>query len=161
MKHTQHIWRAVIILIVLLVVFITIQHFLVPESFGLAGHYRYDSLSELMDKPIIHGNITACKKCHDNIQEERDKGKHVSVSCEVCHAPLAFHVKDDKKVDVMPINRSYTLCAYCHQKLEGRPKSFPQVTFKEHLVAQGAEILDKIPDKICITCHSVHSPSIK
>ena len=161
MEHAKHIWRVVIILIVLLVVTVTVQHFSIPKSFGIEGHYRYDNVSEHMSKQLIHGDIAACRNCHDKVWEEKSGGKHASVSCEVCHEPLAYHVKGDKKVAAMPINRSYTLCAYCHQKLEARPKDFPQVSFKEHLIAQGMELSDKIPDKICITCHNSHIPVIK
>lgn len=153
MEHTKHIWRAVIILLALPIVFITVRHFLVPPSFGAEGHYRYDSLSEHRDHPVIHGSTTACRECHESADAEKGKGKHVSLSCEVCHAPLALHVKDGKKIADMPKNKSYTLCAGCHQQLEARPKDFPQIDVEKHPAEQGGSLEDG-----CVTCHDGHNP---
>lgn len=163
MEHTKHIWRAAIILLMLPMIFITVRHFMIPDSFWMEGHYRYDSLREYMDKPVIHGNTGACahechekqeKKDHKKMREEIDKGKHSSISCEVCHAPLSVHVRDGKKVAVMPQDKSSRLCAYCHQYLKARPKSFLQVDFDKHLKDKTDD-----PNETCITtCHNPHNP---
>jgi hypothetical protein len=93
---------------------------------------------------------------------EQYKKRHTSVSCEVCHEPLASHVKDNKKVRDMSINKTYTLCAYCHQLQPAKPKNFPQKDFKKHLVEQEQPGLDTADGKeICIVCHDPHNPAAK
>ncbi len=161
MEHTKHVWRAALLLAALPVLFLVVRHFMLPSSFGQAGYYRYDSIGEYMNLPLVHGAAGACQKCHEAEQKEVRGGKHASVSCEVCHGPLADHAQGDKKTAVMPVLRSAALCAYCHQKLEARPKTFPQVDFKAHLAEQGADPNIKMTGKICLTCHESHNPSAK
>lgn len=161
MEHTKHIWRAVLILVALSLAGIVVRHFLVPASFGEEGFYRYDSLAEFMEKPIVHGSPTACQECHLDQYEARAEGKHSTVTCESCHAPVTSHALDEEKVAEMRINRSHTLCANCHQTLIARPESMPQVDVPSHLVdmeliAKG----DAIPEGVCLGCHDVHDPSL-
>lgn len=161
MEHTKHIWRAILIVIIVTIGAVVVRHFLMPKSFGMQGFYRYDSLAEFMDKPVIHGSLTACQECHSEIFETKIQGGHASVSCEVCHAPLTVHVKEDTKIAAMPTNSSHVLCAYCHQELRARPESLPQVDITEHLAAlELAPSGDEIPEGVCIVCHDVHDPSL-
>ena len=51
----------------------------------------------------------------------------------------------------MPVDRSYTLCARCHRKIEGRPAKFPQVVLDQHVPAA-------LEVGICLQCHNPHSP---
>jgi len=160
MEHTKHIWRATLLIVMLAVAMIVARHFLIPETFGQAGHYRYGSLAEHMQHPVRHGGATACKECHDEEFEVVTGGKHASVQCEVCHAPVSRHIANQEKIADMPIDRSRRLCAYCHRKLRARPKDMPQVSFLEHLVETkalkpGAEI----PDGVCLQCHEAHNPT--
>lgn len=155
MEHTKHLWRAVIIICMIPIGFVIVRHFMVPPSFGLYGFYRFDNVAEQMDKSLIHGNPTACQNCHDEVWQKRSKGKHIAVSCETCHAPLTLHIKDDEKSAVMPTDRSYSLCATCHQWLAARPKDFPQVIINEHLEEVGAEM----SEGVCLDCHNSHNPT--
>ena len=159
MEHTKHLWRAVLILVFVGIVGIMVRHFLIPQSFGLTGFYRHDSLAEFMAAPVVYGGPVSCTKCHKEVAKEKAEGGHASVSCEVCHGPVSGHAKDGEKIADMPVNRSYTLCAYCHQKLRARPESMPQVDFREHLV--GEELIgpdEPIPENVCSVCHEVHNP---
>ena len=131
---------------------------MIPESFGQAGHYRYDSINELMAKLPEHGNDKTCGTCHEEILETHDAGKHATVSCETCHAPLSVHVKEGEKIASMPIGQPLTLCAYCHQANRARPAEFPQIVFKEHLVELGVELTDEISPGVCTECHEAHDP---
>jgi hypothetical protein len=113
-----------------------------------------------MSLRVKHGGSAACGECHDDEYGAVKGGKHRHVQCEVCHAPLATHVRGTEKIADMRINRSPDLCAYCHRKLRARPPTVPQIVIAEHLVttkalAPGAPI----PDGICLTCHEVHDPS--
>jgi len=158
MKHTKHIWRAAFLLLFLFMGGIIARHFLIPHSFGAAGYYRYDSLLDFMRKEPVHGVPGACGECHDDIAEAKAAGGHAAVRCEVCHATLASHVREGEVIAEMAINRSYTLCAYCHQALRARPASISQIDLREHLELEpGASF----PREACLECHdteSIHQP---
>jgi hypothetical protein len=161
-ENTKHVWRAVLIILILFIIFITVRQFLIPASFGLKGHYRYDSINEYEAYPVIHGDASSCNSCHKDIYLEKIKGRHATVSCEVCHGALTYHVKDGKKINLMPIQKSYTLCVKCHQKLDSRPTEFPQIIITKHLEDMGAigpNSNKEIAEGICIGCHSAHEPA--
>ena len=161
MEHTKHIWRAALLLLALVVGATVTRHFLVPESFGQEGFYRYNSLSEFMASAPRHGNQAACGTCHMEQSEARAEGKHATVSCEVCHAPLATHAVGNEKIADMRIPPSDRLCAYCHQRLRARPHDMPQIDAQEHLEQLGViEAGQEIEPGTCIVCHDVHSPSL-
>jgi len=158
MEHSKHIWRAAILLVVVLTGVVVGRHFLVPKSFGEMGFYRGDALYEFMDKTPEHAGADACGECHDDIAAAKAKGKHASVQCEVCHAPLTTHIRDGEKVADMAINRSWHLCGYCHLKLNARPSSIAQIDLREHLELDPDA---PIPDQACLECHdqdAIHSP---
>ncbi len=158
MEHTKHIWRISLLLLLVLIGAVLGRHFLIPDSFGKAGFYRYDALVELMGKEPVHGAPDSCADCHDEKALAKAAGLHRSVQCEVCHDVLSSHIRDDDKYADMAINRSYKLCAYCHQKLVARPAAMVQVDIAEHLeLAPG----DAIPAEACLECHdseNIHAP---
>ncbi len=161
MEHTKHIWRAVLIILCLPVGYVLARHFLMPKSFGKAGHYRFDALVEIAAKEPVHGDPDskkACGKCHKEQVEEKGGGKHAEVSCEVCHGPLSRHVQGETKTAEMPVNRTHALCTTCHLKLEARPKGFPQIDVLEHLTKQQGSVPEKIAANVCKKCHASHSP---
>ena len=161
MEHTKHIWRAVLILVVFLIGSIVCRHFVIPKSFGKEGPYRYDSLLEFMEKAPVHGESTSCRDCHGDLQGDWDMGKHATVPCETCHAPLVEHVQDGEKIAPMTTEKPITLCGYCHQALRAKPKDFPVVVVKEHLVEMGLDPGEEIPPDICTSCHDPHDPSLE
>jgi hypothetical protein len=155
MEHSKHIIRAVLLVVVIAVAFVLVRHVLYPKSFGWYGHYRFDSVQEYADQAPVHGAPGACAECHDEQTEALAEGKHGSVSCEVCHGPLAAHVRDDEKFADMRIVREKKPCLWCHQYLISRPKDFPQVKVPGHAVEQGADM----SETICVECHNAHNPS--
>ncbi|MFQ5804975.1 MAG: cytochrome C [Phycisphaerae bacterium] len=155
MEHTKHIIRAVLLLAVIAVAFVFVRHFAIPESFGEYGHYRYRSVDEHRSKPPVHGAPEACLECHDEEGEIWSEGKHGSVACEVCHAPLGSHVEANERVAPMLVQRTYDLCAWCHRRLVARPKDFPQVVIPGHGTEKGAEM----SEDMCLECHDAHNPS--
>ena len=157
MEHAKHILRAVLILVVVVVTLIIVRHFAIPESFGVGdnGAYRLDSVAEYAALPPAHGDVGACADCHDEEAETKSAGKHSSVSCEVCHAPLADHVSAGERVAEMPIRREYSLCAWCHQRLAARPEGFPQVVLPDHVTEQETPM----SQDVCLECHDAHNPS--
>ncbi len=154
MEHSKHIIRAVLLLVLITMAFVLVRNFAIPASFGKYGHYRPDSVREYADSPTRHGGPDGCIACHDEQGATLSAGGHSSVSCEVCHAPLADHVEDDAKVADMPVNRSVDLCAWCHQRLVARPKDFPQVVLLDHVAEADADM----HDEVCLDCHDAHNP---
>ena len=158
MEHTKHIWRVALILAAMGILGVSVRQLLIPKSFGATGFYRYDSLGEFMSAQPVHGNETACTACHTETADAKAEGGHASVSCEVCHAPLATHAQGEEKTGDMAINRSHKVCAYCHQKLRARPDSIAQIDLTEHL--GDADVLEPgedIPEGVCTVCHDPHA----
>jgi hypothetical protein len=162
MEHTKHIWRAILLLMLVGVVGFVARHLMIPVSFGQKGFYRYDSLKDYMSQPVVHGDTDACRSCHQTVWDTAKKGKHAPVSCEECHGPLAAHVTENAKSGQAQVDRTYRECAMCHQQLVARPKKHPQVDPTAHLVKIGAITAgEPIPEGICITCHDPHNPGLK
>lgn len=158
MEHTKHIWRAGILLFLFLFAAVIARHFMIPESFGREGHYRYASLTEFMAQPLVHGSRTSCAQCHEKEYDAQKEGPHAPVSCAGCHAPLSLHAKGEEKIADMPSNRSYRGCIVCHQKLRARPQSIKQIVPRKHLEDVGVlEPGEKIPDGACLVCHNPHT----
>ena len=156
MKHTKHLWRAAILLVLALSVIVVGRHFVVPASFGEMGYFRGDALYEFMDKAPEHHGTAFCADCHDDVADEKAGGAHASVECEVCHDTATTHVRDDDKFADMAVDRSWRLCAHCHRHLVARPGGMPQVNLAEHLELAPGEA---IPEEACLDCHdTVHSP---
>jgi len=158
MEHTKHIWRAALLLLALLLSAVVVRHFMIPESFGREGHYRYSSLTEFMAQPIVHGSRTSCADCHEEEQDAQDDGPHAPVACAGCHAPVSRHAKGEEKTADMPSDRSYHSCINCHQKLRARSQAVSQIETRKHLEDVG--VLDpgeEIPDQSCLVCHDPHT----
>ena len=154
MEHARHVFRALVVLAVAVVVLVVGRSFLVPRSYGMYGAYRYDNVAEQASiRQPLHGGARSCAACHAERLEAVSKGAHRPVSCEVCHAPVGLHVKDGALVAPMAIDRSPAACARCHRKIDGRPPGFKQVVLDQHLP-------DGIPPGGCLECHDPHSPKL-
>lgn len=153
-SHHRHLLRALLLLCGGLFLFFVVRAFLIPHSFGEYGHFRGDNLKEQAEIPLVHGSPSSCGECHTDQVAIVSKGPHVKVPCQDCHGPLARHVTEEG-IEPMPITRSFALCARCHQKLEARPKTFPQIDFHEHVVSKGKKLES---EEICLTCHRSHNP---
>jgi hypothetical protein len=165
MEHAKHIIRAVLLLVLVATVFVVARDFATPEGFGSHGthnKFRLGSVAEYAAQKPMHGAPGACAgacHAHDNQVATVSGGKHASVQCEVCHAPLyareSEHVKAGEKVADMPMRRSHTLCGWCHERLAARPEKFPQVVLVEHVTEKGEEM----SENVCLECHDAHNPS--
>ncbi len=154
MEHARHVFRALFVLLVAIVVVTVGRSFLKPASYGEYGPYRFDNVAEQAAvRPPLHGGKASCGECHDDRLKALTAGAHKSVSCEICHGPLGRHVKDGDVVAKMNVDRSFTLCARCHRKIDGRPAGFPQVVLEQHV--SGA-----LEGKVCLECHDPHSPKL-
>lgn len=167
----QHLRRLVGLFATLLVLFLIIQHILIPKSFGKLGHYRYDAVQENTTKVLRYAGALNCTKCHDSIHIEKEEGYHRQLKCEVCHGPGLKHAlyadkfKDGKLPDSLllhkPIERNE--CAICHQKNAARIK-IQFDTINNSMIVQIDAMNHKLLNKKtnqeqkCIKCHNPHQP---
>ena len=154
MEHARHVFRVLLVLLVVIVAIVLGRVFLVPESYGLYGPYRFDNVAEQAAvRPPLHGGAASCRACHEDRAKAVLAGVHRTVSCEVCHGPLGRHVKGGEVVSPMPVDRSFTLCGRCHRKIDGRPAAFPQDVLEQHVQAD-------LEGRVCLECHDPHSPKL-
>lgn len=159
MEHARHVFRALLVLLVVVVAVSLGRGFLKPKSYGQFGSYRGENVGEQMSvRPPRHGGAASCSECHAAQAEKRAAGRHQDVSCEICHGPLAVHVVAGKQVAPMPKDPSFALCARCHRKILGRPEKFPQVALEQHVRDMGGAV--PVGGRVCLDCHDPHSPKL-
>jgi predicted CXXCH cytochrome family protein len=137
-----------------LVVLVLGRPLFLPDSWGMYGRYRADSVDEHRQLPLKHGGDAACASCHTEQVELHENGAHRAVRCELCHAPVATHASGGEKLADMVIHRDAELCVRCHRELEARPEGFPQVQPRRHVEENGSEFTPAA----CFDCHDPHSP---
>jgi len=172
MEHTKHLWRAILLILIVIGLYVVLRapivHYFYP-TFGEYGPYRGNSLREEMAMKVGHGTgIESCAQCHEDRVGEFIETAHAGINCETCHAPLATHVHFDDIEDFManPDNYEWSdemailqakdLCIRCHEAQPAKPHGFPQVTIVEHLAENEVE---NSPD-VCLDCHDPHDPSM-
>ena len=145
-KIPEQIKRLMILVFILGALFIIIRPELIPEDFGLYGHYRASSVDGISEHQINYAGHEACTECHDDITEAKKTSYHRNVACEVCHGPCASHVNEpDRHIPPAPRERGY--CPICHEYNPSRPTGFPQIMSSTHN-----------PLEPCISCHNPHTP---
>ncbi|MBI2840998.1 MAG: hypothetical protein HYX75_21985 [Acidobacteria bacterium] len=147
-KDKEHLVRMVGLFGIGFLLFGLMKIILVPNSFGLYGHYRGDSLAEVAAQPVAYAGRGACIDCHSDIDEARTGSKHAVIGCEACHGPLAAHVAEPEKLKPK-LPDGEKICLRCHLANPARPVSFPQITLKDHST-----------DDPCTSCHPAHHPEI-
>jgi hypothetical protein len=158
MESARHVVRVLLLVLLAIVGIVAVRSLLVPAGYGDYGNYRFGNVAEQMDRrPVLHGGAASCAECHAERAKAVTAGSHGHVSCEVCHGPLGSHVKEGARVAEMPVDRSFTLCARCHRKIDGRPAKFPQVVLDQHVGQQGA---GPVAGKVCLECHDPHAPKL-
>lgn len=141
------IFRLLLSFIVFVSVFIVIQQFLIPDSFGDYGYYRANSLEDNKDRPLYYKGEEKCASCHQDIFDLKDSDLHSEISCETCHPPK-ISANIDCEVNPPIIKGTIEFCGQCHAMNLGRLKrGVPQLIIKEH---KG--------DQNCIECHNTHAP---
>lgn len=159
-QHAGHVLRVAAVFFFALLAFLVLRSILIPKDFGVYGFYRAGALDDIKARPPAFAGRAACEECHAGTYDPPDTdakavelaktdpvkdNKHVTLKCEACHGPLAFHVDDPEK----PITKVGTdkLCLRCHLELKGRPSAQPQVLPGYHG--------DNDP---CVSCHKPHRP---
>ena len=141
------IFRLFFSFVVFVGIFILIQRYLTPDSFGKYGHYRANAIEDNKINASYYRGEESCTTCHQDLFDLKDSDLHSEIKCESCHTP-----KIDTYIDceVMPpiVDGTNEFCAICHAINPGRlKKGVPQLDFKEHEA-----------DQNCIECHNPHAP---
>lgn len=145
-KDHAHLVRLGLILVLGLALFATGAAVLLPNDFGLYGHFRAGALDLNRAPEPIHAGRAACADCHADVLGAIKGSRHARIGCETCHGPAAAHAADPSSTKP-PRPRDSATCLRCHERNVARPPSFPQIEASEH--AGGAE---------CLDCHRHHHP---
>jgi len=141
------IFRLVLSFVVFVSLFILIQNYLTPDSFGKYGHYRANSIDDNKMRTSYFKGENKCTECHQEVFDLKEADVHSGVSCESCHPPQ-IDASTDCEVKPPIIKGTIEFCGQCHAMNLGRlKKGAPQLDFKEHKDKQN-----------CIECHNPHAP---
>jgi predicted CXXCH cytochrome family protein len=149
LRHGGHLIRVAGLFLAAGLAFMGLRGLLVPQGFGVYGHYRAGAIEENRVRPAAFAGRAACVECHADVPGAMQGGKHLAINCEACHGALGAHATDPgEKKAVKPDAKA--LCARCHAANVARPKSFPQVDVAEHM-----------GDESCTSCHVAHKPGMQ
>ena len=145
-RDFEHLVRLAAVMGVGVIFFLIVRAALVPDDFGVLGHYRASALDLNAAKPLAYAGQAACVECHSDVAEVRATAGHRAISCESCHGAAARHAEDPgAATPVKPASRE--LCARCHAANTGKPSWYRTVDIPDHA-----------GDAACIDCHNPHDP---
>jgi len=145
---SRHLVRLAALFGVAVLAFLVVRWALMPEGFGVYGHYRAGALDDNRARPVRHAGQAACVECHTDVAEARAGGRHQRLSCEGCHGPLASHASDPGSSSGSKPDPRKT-CLRCHEQNRSRPSGLPQIVVADHA--------DEGP---CTACHQPHQPGL-
>jgi hypothetical protein len=147
-RDYDHLLRMALLFAAGIVAFVIARSALIPEGFGVYGHYRAGAIDDNRAQPLVHAGRDACTTCHAERVAELGGGTHKDVGCESCHGAFGAHAgKPAQAKAERPDGR--TLCQRCHAMSITWPAAFPQVDPAEHA-----------PEGSCTDCHAAHSPKL-
>jgi cytochrome c553 len=142
----KHISRLLLILAAGVVIGLAAKWYFTAGSFYEFGHYRADSVAEVMAKEPVFQGAAYCQACHTERHAEWSASNHKTVTCEVCHGAAQGHPQEGK----LPVPAdTRELCALCHEQMAERPRTQPQVELARHF-----------PEQQCRDCHNAHAPKL-
>ncbi|MFC2114373.1 hypothetical protein ACFLRI_03395 [Bacteroidota bacterium] len=143
----QQIKHLVIAFAIVIGLFLVARHFLIPDSFGKTGHYRFDALAENEAHEAKYMGEASCSDCHSDMAELKAEGLHDGLSCEACHGPGYKHIASGMAEDISkPSGREF--CGKCHATIVSRSvDNVLQIDITEHN-----------KNKNCVNCHNPHEP---
>lgn len=127
--------------------FLLARYFLVPESFGEHGHYRFNAIADIKKTELHYAGSESCAECHSDQVENLALDLHARISCETCHGPGLNHIELETSTSIIiPYDREF--CGLCHSLNPSRKmKVVAQVDLNDHNI-----------EKKCIECHNPHMP---
>jgi hypothetical protein len=142
-----HLLRVAALFALGFAIFLLLRALLVPEGFGVYGHYRAAALDANRQRPIGYAGRAACAPCHSDVGDLLRSGRHKSVGCEACHGALARHALDaSTQKATKPDPRA--VCLVCHSPSIAKPAGFPRILPADHA-----------PEGSCAECHRPHAPT--
>jgi hypothetical protein len=93
-----------------------------------------------------YGEAATCRECHAGEYRAWSLARHAAVVCESCHGPMAAHASDGTAATAELPKLTGDICIACHEKVEGRPPSVPQVDLATHHGTTS-----------CVLCHDPHA----
>ncbi|MDH3381460.1 MAG: cytochrome c3 family protein [Flavobacteriaceae bacterium] len=152
------IFRLLLSFVVFVGIFMVIQDFLTPESFGKYGHYRANAIDDNKLVTPQYKGEQKCASCHEDIYDlksetmEFDEDEyilHSNLKCETCHTPK-IDANTDCKVMPPKIESTREMCGQCHSYQVSRKNKIKMIDLADHNV-----------EKNCIECHNPHKPWIE
>lgn len=149
------IFRLLLSFIVFVGIFLLVQDYLTPESFGKYGHYRANAIDDnTLAIPQFKGEAK-CASCHEEIYnlksetiaiDDQEYLLHSNLSCETCHTPK-IDAQTDCKVNPPKFDSTRNMCAQCHSLNAARKNKIKMIDLSDHN-----------NEKNCIECHNPHKP---
>ena len=146
-KDEEHLLRVIALFVGGLVAFLLVQALLVPNGFGVYGHFRAGALDDNRARSLGYAGAATCEACHGDALEAKQAGRHKGVACEACHGPQGKHAEADDPATSKPARPDAQLCLVCHTPNMAKPARFPQVEPREHAASTA-----------CLSCHKPHQP---
>jgi hypothetical protein len=143
------IFRLILLVVGIVVVYSTARYFLTPHSFRQYGWYRGEALAELATRDRVFAGKKACEECHSDEYQKLQKYEHKTLSCEGCHGPLQGHVDNPEDARLKPDKNNAMPCLRCHEANPSRPKWHKQIVVRTHYSGSSK----------CTECHVPHAPS--
>lgn len=154
--HVRHVWRLLLVLVVVFGLALLARHSLVPPTFGAQGHFRGAAPAEIAALPLRYRGNDSCAECHEHeaLIKMANAGAHKNLLCENCHGPSRGHGVKGKGQLKLVVDRSPGACLRCHARVTGRPDVLKLIQEKQH-----ASDWDFTLGTPCAECHDVHSPT--
>ncbi len=153
----NHVWRPLVVVIVLVAFILLARAIHVPKDFGIGergymyGFHRKSNEDDWKAFKVKYKfDNEYCGVCHADNYESIKKSPHAIINCENCHGPALNHPEDPPK---LTINQTQELCLRCHYPLayptSGRSK------------IRGIDPVQHNAGLDCITCHNPHKPNLE
>ena len=150
----NHVFRPLMVVIGLVVIFFIVREFVVPSDFGSHGDkyaydwYREGNIPEWEAVTVKYQGKEYCKSCHEDKFELIATTPHTIIQCENCHGPAMLHPKDPPKLN---IDRSRGQCLRCHTRLDYPSSGRADI--------KGIDPASHNDGSECANCHNPHDPA--
>lgn len=115
------------------------------------GYHPIRNAATWAAQPARFAISGSCTACHPSEVAVVSGASHAGTDCQSCHGALADHVRNGTATLTLASTASAGVqaaapCITCHERVTGRPASFPQVTLALHYGLAP-----------CLLCHDPHT----
>lgn len=149
----NHLWRPLLLAIVLILLGLGFRIMLVPDDFGahergyMYGWYRKGNEAQWRAVKVRYQGTEGCRKCHPDKYDDIIGSPHGRVGCENCHGPNLDHPTDPP---TLTFDRRRELCLRCHAWLPYAASGRSRI--------KGIDPATHNPEAECVLCHYPHNP---